>query len=62
MLIKLYKCFVRPRPMLEYASVVFLHHISLIDLIENVLLSLDLQKDYMICIIFVLLIDLNYVI
>ena len=35
MLIKLYKCFVRP--VLEYASVVFSpHHISLIDLIENV--------------------------
>ena len=34
-LIKLYKCFVRP--VLEYASVVFSpHHISLIDLIENV--------------------------
>ena len=35
MLIKLYKCFVRP--VLEYASVVFSpHHICLIDLIENV--------------------------
>ena len=35
MLIKLYKCFVRP--VLENASVVFSpHHISLIDLIENV--------------------------
>ena len=34
-LIKLYKCFVRP--VLEYASVVFsLHHVSLIDLIKNV--------------------------
>ena len=34
-LIKLYKCFVRP--VLEYASVVFSpHHISSIDLIENV--------------------------
>ena len=35
MLIKLYKCFVRP--VLEYANVVFSpHYISLIDLIENV--------------------------
>ena len=34
MLIKLYKCFVRP--VLEYVSVVFSpHHISLIDLIKN---------------------------
>ena len=34
MLIKLYKCFVRP--VLAYASVVFSpHHICLIDLIEN---------------------------
>ena len=33
-LIKLYKCFVRP--VLEYASIAFSpHHISLIDLIEN---------------------------
>ena len=59
MLIKLYKCFVRP--VLEYASVVFSpHYISLINLIENV--QRRFTKDCMTCIIFVMLIDLNYVI
>ena len=58
MLIKLYKCFVRL--VLECTSVAFSpHHISLIDLIENMQ---RLQKDCMACIIFVMLIDLNYVI